>query len=209
MIRRPPRSTLFPYTTLFRSLAQQRGNLAGHLVVEVQIGSEDADRKRSHIPGQRLADALREHRIDLDQLIGELREDLSHPGLELPGRGAARRLELNLELALVRRIRILAVLRAADLLRHALDAGNRSQACGDPFPDARSLEQRDAGAERGMRDQVVLAKIRQQPGAEDRQQPKARNSAQQNPDQYRRRARLERRDGAALPALAASQPGGL
>src|SRR3712207_7401240 len=24
MIRRPPRSTLFPYTTLFRSLAQQR-----------------------------------------------------------------------------------------------------------------------------------------------------------------------------------------
>src|SRR2546430_11695532 len=25
MIRRPPRSTLFPYTTLFRSLAQRRG----------------------------------------------------------------------------------------------------------------------------------------------------------------------------------------
>src|SRR5256885_10808803 len=25
MIRRPPRSTLFPYTTLFRSLAQERG----------------------------------------------------------------------------------------------------------------------------------------------------------------------------------------
>src|SRR3712207_8154272 len=28
MIRRPPRSTLFPYTTLFRSLQAQRG--AGH-----------------------------------------------------------------------------------------------------------------------------------------------------------------------------------
>src|SRR5688572_33398748 len=27
MIRRPPRSTLFPYTTLFRSLAQLRGKL--------------------------------------------------------------------------------------------------------------------------------------------------------------------------------------
>src|SRR2546430_7556733 len=27
MIRRPPRSTLFPYTTLFRSLARQRFNL--------------------------------------------------------------------------------------------------------------------------------------------------------------------------------------
>src|SRR2546427_12871024 len=28
MIRRPPRSTLFPYTTLFRSHPQRRGNLA-------------------------------------------------------------------------------------------------------------------------------------------------------------------------------------
>src|SRR5256885_12573078 len=28
MIRRPPRSTLFPYTTLFRSLAVARGNLS-------------------------------------------------------------------------------------------------------------------------------------------------------------------------------------
>ena len=29
MIRRPPRSTLFPYTTLFRSLARVDGRLAG------------------------------------------------------------------------------------------------------------------------------------------------------------------------------------
>src|SRR2546426_3860320 len=28
MIRRPPRSTLFPYTTLFRSVAQDSGELA-------------------------------------------------------------------------------------------------------------------------------------------------------------------------------------
>src|SRR3712207_8251297 len=28
MIRRPPRSTLFPYTTLFRSRAERRGNLS-------------------------------------------------------------------------------------------------------------------------------------------------------------------------------------
>src|SRR2546427_6033978 len=27
MIRRPPRSTLFPYTTLFRSISEIRGNL--------------------------------------------------------------------------------------------------------------------------------------------------------------------------------------
>src|SRR5256885_7147283 len=28
MIRRPPRSTLFPYTTLFRSLRERRGDIA-------------------------------------------------------------------------------------------------------------------------------------------------------------------------------------
>src|SRR2546430_16771876 len=35
MIRRPPRSTLFPYTTLFRSpflVAEQRGVVAGYVV---------------------------------------------------------------------------------------------------------------------------------------------------------------------------------
>src|SRR2546429_8631829 len=36
MIRRPPRSTLFPYTTLFRSVA------AVHAEVDVEIGHRDA-----------------------------------------------------------------------------------------------------------------------------------------------------------------------
>src|SRR2546421_478078 len=31
MIRRPPRSTLFPYTTLFRSPADGRRHVAGHV----------------------------------------------------------------------------------------------------------------------------------------------------------------------------------
>src|SRR5260370_4515724 len=31
MIRRPPRSTLFPYTTLFRSVRRQRRRRVGHL----------------------------------------------------------------------------------------------------------------------------------------------------------------------------------
>src|SRR5258708_25555315 len=31
MIRRPPRSTLFPYTTLFRSLGHSRGTLQLHM----------------------------------------------------------------------------------------------------------------------------------------------------------------------------------
>src|SRR5690554_7709969 len=39
MIRRPPRSTLFPYTTLFRSLVQHHADLPqGGLAVRVQGG---------------------------------------------------------------------------------------------------------------------------------------------------------------------------
>src|SRR5258706_14083574 len=42
MIRRPPRSTLFPYTTLFRSLARERD---GKLVVPERLTQQDiADR---------------------------------------------------------------------------------------------------------------------------------------------------------------------
>src|SRR5256885_10192088 len=42
MIRRPPRSTLFPYTTLFRSV-QRQGHLPvhGHLVDGAGLGSLD------------------------------------------------------------------------------------------------------------------------------------------------------------------------
>src|SRR3989442_11974077 len=40
MIRRPPRSTLFPYTTLFRSLQQRRGRLRTQ-ELRLQIGVED------------------------------------------------------------------------------------------------------------------------------------------------------------------------
>src|SRR5256885_10685314 len=42
MIRRPPRSTLFPYTTLFRSLLEQAlGLLEGRLGVVVAVGDLD------------------------------------------------------------------------------------------------------------------------------------------------------------------------
>src|SRR5216683_4923699 len=33
MIRRPPRSTLFPYTTLFRSITRERGQRGGFLLL--------------------------------------------------------------------------------------------------------------------------------------------------------------------------------
>src|SRR5258708_35618388 len=42
MIRRPPRSTLFPYTTLFRSRARAL-EAKGHDVVHLEIGEPDFD----------------------------------------------------------------------------------------------------------------------------------------------------------------------
>src|SRR3712207_8921907 len=46
MIRRPPRSTLFPYTTLFRSALPVRGDVAGvadRQAVDVRGVAEDVD----------------------------------------------------------------------------------------------------------------------------------------------------------------------
>src|SRR5258705_9234699 len=64
MIRRPPRSTLFPYTTLFRSLDLQRGVL-GFDVVENHVGAG----LREEFDGCR-ADAARseEHTSELQSL---------------------------------------------------------------------------------------------------------------------------------------------
>src|SRR2546427_7884353 len=48
MIRRPPRSTLFPYTTLFRSLGRRTvAPLRDHATQDVALG-EDADRSEEH-----------------------------------------------------------------------------------------------------------------------------------------------------------------
>src|SRR2546423_2308025 len=43
MIRRPPRSTLFPYTTLFRSRRRHRGTEA-QMAAENRVGRSAADR---------------------------------------------------------------------------------------------------------------------------------------------------------------------
>src|SRR3712207_7553704 len=47
MIRRPPRSTLFPYTTLFRSLEEvgEEVELVGNLRVAGQRGRHDGDHR--------------------------------------------------------------------------------------------------------------------------------------------------------------------
>src|SRR5256885_11410567 len=55
MIRRPPRSTLFPYTTLFRSLAAERASLLGvgsgaPRPFWIRVGLEHAERALARRP---------------------------------------------------------------------------------------------------------------------------------------------------------------
>src|SRR2546425_4953325 len=55
MIRRPPRSTLFPYTTLFRSL-----------VVQVRVATEhEPDRRVEHLGAHAVAVLVREARLGI------------------------------------------------------------------------------------------------------------------------------------------------
>src|SRR5260221_4606167 len=69
MIRRPPRSTLFPYTTLFRSPVQLRGRRAGALrhgvgVVGIDGVGADIDHVRDRPGGERLSDRLGHQALD-------------------------------------------------------------------------------------------------------------------------------------------------
>src|SRR5436309_9917959 len=49
MIRRPPRSTLFPYTTLFRSEVQEAGRVLGIKLQSREVrGPSDFERSEEH-----------------------------------------------------------------------------------------------------------------------------------------------------------------
>src|SRR5258708_9537722 len=82
MIRRPPRSTLFPYTTLFRSHPRDPGDptTAEHqclstvhcllrTVVRTAFGDADAREVLGHhdIPAEHLTSLRQEHRAVLDR----------------------------------------------------------------------------------------------------------------------------------------------
>src|SRR2546425_8175601 len=68
MIRRPPRSTLFPYTTLFRSLKrdgrQQRA--FGHL--DLEIADIDAEHRRRDVRHRCQLSRSEEHTSELQSL---------------------------------------------------------------------------------------------------------------------------------------------
>src|SRR3712207_7301355 len=73
MIRRPPRSTLFPYTTLFRSRREQEGAMR---LAQVGSGDRSAKVRTYNFPQGRITD----HRVNLTShnleavLNGELEE---------------------------------------------------------------------------------------------------------------------------------------
>src|SRR5688572_32378135 len=58
MIRRPPRSTLFPYTTLFRSLAQLRGKLESLTLTPAEAARHELSLNQ---------DGIRRSAFDLDR----------------------------------------------------------------------------------------------------------------------------------------------
>src|SRR2546430_12591604 len=75
MIRRPPRSTLFPYTTLFRSQVEERGQAAEPAVLASQGGGqvepEPVDVHVGQPVPQRVHDQPQRHRVPGVQRIAD------------------------------------------------------------------------------------------------------------------------------------------
>src|SRR2546422_9172683 len=93
MIRRPPRSTLFPYTTLFRSVRRAREH-----VVHERRGQELARLAVDHRLAEHLAEPLRDAAVDLTLDDDGVREppDVVHRRVADHADGARLRLDLHL-----------------------------------------------------------------------------------------------------------------
>src|SRR5690349_24316137 len=78
MIRRPPRSTLFPYTTLFRSHAREHGMFPGYFAVFGK-GGDEAGLKNKDVASFTASNAPLDHRRwskdKLDFVGGEARSE--------------------------------------------------------------------------------------------------------------------------------------
>src|SRR2546429_6001750 len=65
MIRRPPRSTLFPYTTLFRSEIRQRGRgVDAFIPRRKRLGHRSLDDRRAHDRYRQTSAALGDQGLD-------------------------------------------------------------------------------------------------------------------------------------------------
>src|SRR3989449_11013501 len=97
MIRRPPRSTLFPYTTLFRSAVSAIDDLVAELAKLPGIGRKTAQRLTYHLlkqpaeAAERLADAIRRVRgqVMACRACGNLADEGPCPICRDPRRDAA------------------------------------------------------------------------------------------------------------------------
>src|SRR2546430_17444519 len=68
MIRRPPRSTLFPYTTLFRSLTRRKQQVAVYRDVVLRIGA-DVGRDQGGMARLREVPHLQPVEVALDDVV--------------------------------------------------------------------------------------------------------------------------------------------
>src|SRR5258708_9889672 len=73
MIRRPPRSTLFPYTTLFRSVSDYQRT-------EAKLARADKERRQRTL--QAKEDSLRARQQDLEQQASRRQNELMAPIME-------------------------------------------------------------------------------------------------------------------------------
>src|SRR5437763_9515650 len=76
MTRRPPRSTLFPYTTLFRSQAAEQPQRQRHARLEQRPPAQQVDRptlRGGHEPGARV---VRDARLRSEEHTSELQSPM-------------------------------------------------------------------------------------------------------------------------------------
>src|SRR3712207_7538865 len=81
MIRRPPRSTLFPYTTLFRS----GSGVVPAVGVDELLGDDVEE-----VPGQLEPPALGGRLVERDQALGQVGVVLEHAGVPAEDRKSTR-----------------------------------------------------------------------------------------------------------------------
>src|SRR3712207_8840190 len=93
MMRRPPRSTLFPYTTLFRSADAEDGGDAGQLGLDAADGLDGLQRVLAALlhaggegEGERVEDEVR--RLHAAALDGEVVDGLDRKSTRLNSRHA-------------------------------------------------------------------------------------------------------------------------
>src|SRR5256885_9251224 len=84
MIRRPPRSTLFPYTTLFRSVIAKRGVNNCWLESEVAMMTRDSVRQFARSEVSPVAERVHRHDELIPEPIIHKMADLGYFGMSAP-----------------------------------------------------------------------------------------------------------------------------